>query len=122
MGRCPCRARDLRHSPSLLASTTMTANNATYAPQIVLLGGAMRAAPRLRRAAIVAAVGALTLLVPSAAAAHGDESNSAQVLVVDALAYLANQPDGYMDHVADKINDALEAPDTDGVDLAKVTA
>lgn len=69
-----------------------------------------------------AALTAVALLLPAAPAfAHGGgDSKEARVLVVDALAYLANKPDGYLDNVTDKIGDALEAPIPDGVDLAKV--
>jgi hypothetical protein len=68
-------------------------------------------------------IAALATVVPALpAAAHEGDSDQARVLVLDALAYLANQPDGYVDDVTDKVGDALEAPDTEGVDLAKVRA
>lgn len=53
---------------------------------------------------------------------HGGDSAEARVLVLNALAYLADRPAGFEEVVEDKIGDALEAPDTEGVDLEKVEA
>jgi hypothetical protein len=76
-----------------------------------------------RRLVLTALVAGLAVLLPAGSAvAHEGDSDQSRVLVLDALAYLANKPDGYEDNVADKVNDALEAPDTEGVDLTKVDA
>lgn len=80
----------------------------------------IRAPSRMVLAAL--ATGLLVLLPVAHALAHGDEGEESRVLVIDALAYLANEPAGYEDHVADKVGDALEAPDTEGVDLTKLEA
>ena len=82
-----------------------------------------RSTTRLRRACTVL-LAALVVLLPAAPAlAHGEgDSEQSRVLVLDALTYLANKPAGYMDEVTDKVGDALEAPDTAGVNLAKVEA
>lgn len=64
----------------------------------------------------------LTTLVSTPAVAHGEgDSDQASVLVLQAIALIVNKPGG-MDDIQDKINDALEAPDKAGVDLAQVQA
>src|SRR5262249_311701 len=64
---------------------------------------------------IVASVGA-----PRAAWAHGEgDSDQALILVRQAIAYLVNTPIN-MDAAADKIRDATEAPDKDGVRIPLV--
>lgn len=81
-----------------------------------------RSAGRRGRRAAVAVVAAGLVLVPVAPAlAHGEgDADESRVLVLDALTYLANRPAGYEDVVSDKIGDALEAPDQEGVVLADV--
>lgn len=77
---------------------------------------------RARRVAVGAAAAALTLLPAAPALAHGGgDAKESRVLVLDALSFLANRPAGYEDMVMDKVGDALDAPDKDGVDLAAVT-
>lgn len=77
----------------------------------------------LIRGITVLLAGLLTSLPALPALAHGEEEGDpSRALVLQALAYLANQPDGYAEAVADKVADALEAPDKEGVDLAKVEA
>lgn len=67
--------------------------------------------------------GVLVLGPATPAVAHGGgDSDQSRVLVLDALAYLANKPTGYMDDVNDKVGDALDAPDKSGVDLTRVAA
>ncbi|MDP4014516.1 MAG: hypothetical protein U0990_07955 [Candidatus Nanopelagicales bacterium] len=48
------------------------------------------------------------------------ESGESRDLVIDALAHLANDRPGHFEAIAEKIEDALEAPDKSGVDLTKV--
>lgn len=56
----------------------------------------------------------------SAALAHeGEESGKAGDLVRQAIALIVNTPND-IDAITDKVVDALEAEDTDGVDLAEV--
>lgn len=77
----------------------------------------------LRRACTAVLTGLLLLLSAAPALAHGGgDSDQSRVLVLDALTYLANKPANYMDEVTDKVGDALEAPDTAGVNLTKVQA
>jgi hypothetical protein len=74
----------------------------------------------LRTWAVLMAALALAVGVP--ALAHADEtgeSDQAKVLVLQAIAMLVNEPDDVM-AVEERIGDALEAPDTEGVDLAMV--
>jgi hypothetical protein len=62
------------------------------------------------------AVAALTpLLVPGRAEAHEGESDEAAVLVEQAIALIAN--DAPKEHVTERIEDALDAPHKEGVDL-----
>ena len=82
-----------------------------------------RSTTRLARACTALLIGLLVLLPAAPALAHGEgDSEQSRVLVLDALTYLANKPAGYMDEVTDKVGDALEAPDSTGVNLAKVQA
>lgn len=82
----------------------------------------------LARRSVSATVAALMagalLLSASPAAAHGDGEADvpARTLVLTALTYLANQPPGFMDVAYDKVGDALESEEADGVDLAEVEA
>lgn len=85
--------------------------------------GTKRTDACLRRACTAVLTGLLLLLPAAPARAHGEgDSDQSRVLVLDALTYLANKPTGYMDEVTDKVGDALEAPDTAGVNLTKVKA
>lgn len=54
----------------------------------------------------------------TAAYAHGMESLVSSELVQQALSLIAN--DGGIDRIAEKIQDAVEAPDTEGVDVARL--
>lgn len=75
----------------------------------------------LRRASLITVVaGAVLLFGAVPVSAHGDdESDVAGDLVRQAIAVIVNEP-GNMDLAADKINDALTAEDTAGVDLKLV--
>lgn len=53
-----------------------------------------------------------------ASGGHGEESRVSAVLVLQAISVIAN--DGSADPVAEKLNDALAAPDKKGTDLVKV--
>jgi hypothetical protein len=68
----------------------------------------------------LAAVAVLLLAAP-AANAHGaeEEHAPAKELVQQAIALIVNSPDDQM-AIEDKINDALESDETDGVDLGAV--
>lgn len=66
----------------------------------------------------VAAVVLLFLLVPGVAWAHEEESDEAAVLTEQAIALIANDADEAM--VTERIEDALDAPHKEGVDLALV--
>lgn len=73
--------------------------------------------PRRLAAAVAATV--LFLMVPAGpAGADEEESTQSSVLVEQAVALIAN--DGGDERVAERIQDAVDAPDTRGVDLAKV--
>jgi hypothetical protein len=62
----------------------------------------------------------LTTLAAAPALAHGEgESDQASVLVLQAIGFIANKP-GDMDDISDKVDDALNAPDKEGVDLTQV--
>src|SRR5262249_13198605 len=64
----------------------------------------------------------LTSLSAAPAMAHGEgDSDQASVLVLQAIGIITNKP-GAMDDITDKIDDALKAPDKEGVDLAQVQA
>jgi hypothetical protein len=81
--------------------------------------------PLRRPVAVLAAllVGVwLTTLAAGPALAHGDnDSDQASVLVLQAIGFIVNKP-GDMDDIGDKVNDALQAPDKEGVDMAQVQA
>lgn len=80
--------------------------------------------PRRRPVAflVVLLMGAWLAGVPAAASAHDDEEiDQASVLVLQAIGFIVNKP-GDMDDITDKIDDALDAPEKDGVDMAKVQA
>lgn len=69
------------------------------------------------------AAAALVLLLAAPALAHGEgDSTESRVLVIDALSYLANRPEGFEDMVSDKIGDALDAENQEGVTLADVAS
>jgi hypothetical protein len=54
--------------------------------------------------------------------AHGGkDSDQASVLVLQAIGFIVNKP-GDMDDISDKVNDALDAPMKEGVDMAQVQA
>ena len=75
-----------------------------------------------RRHFFAVLVGALTLVLSIAqpAAAHeGDEGTESFLFVRQAIALIVNTPDAH-EAIADKINDAIEAPDTHGVDVGLV--
>lgn len=81
--------------------------------------------PQLRRrlsAAVIGGISALVLaLAPAtAASAHGDDEPTAAIaLARQAIALIVNTPDD-ADMIADKINDAAESKDTDGVQIPLV--
>ncbi len=63
----------------------------------------------------------LAALAPLPALAHEGDSDQASVLVLQAIGIIVNKP-GDMDEIGDKIDDALNAPKKEGVDLAQVQA
>jgi len=63
----------------------------------------------------------LAALAPLPALAHEGDSDQASVLVLQAIGLIVNKP-GDMDAIGDKINDALNAPKKEGVDLAQIQA
>lgn len=78
-----------------------------------------------RRAAAASAVAvlvlALAVVLPRPAAAaegHGEESTVASVLVLQSISLIAN--DGGAEAAAEKLTDALGAPEKEGTDLGKV--
>jgi hypothetical protein len=74
----------------------------------------------LRAFALIVAVLLAGLVSPTPGSAHGGgDSDESLVLVRQAIAYLVNKP-GDMEHVEDKINDSLEAPHKEGVNLILV--
>lgn len=78
--------------------------------------GATQRGHLMKRAATVLFL-ALTLAFPASAAwAHEGEDEPAKTLVMEAIALLRGQPD-QLDAIMDKMHDALEAEDTEGVDL-----
>ena len=74
-----------------------------------------------RAVRLAAVVAALTLaFVPGTAWAHGPEDTGrAYDLVRQAIALIVNTPDD-MDAIADKVNDAMEAEDSSGVQITLV--
>ena len=86
--------------------------------------GAASLAPRRRAEAAIAVVVlvlALAVVLPGPAAAaegHGEESTVASVLVLQSISLIAN--DGGAEAAAEKLTDALKAPDKEGTDLGKV--
>lgn len=90
--------------------------------RIASLGAVRRAAGwAVRRAAGCVVSAAVLLVVLSAGPAQADEVESDQsvVLVEQAIALIAN--DAGDERVAERVRDALEAPEKEGVDLAVVT-
>lgn len=83
-----------------------------------------RRSGRVRTVAVIlAAIFAVAALPGPALAAgeeegHGEESNEARVLVMQAIALIVNEADA--ERVVERIADAVEAPEKEGVDLAKV--
>lgn len=77
----------------------------------------MRAIARGLVAAVVAAV--LALWAGPAAADEQGESDEARVLVLQAIALIVNTPDD-MHMIEERVNDALQAPHKEGVDMASV--
>lgn len=73
----------------------------------------VRVAARTPAALPVAAL--VPLLLPGVAQAHGGESDESAVLVEQAIALIAN--DAHKEQVSERIEDALEAPHKEGVDL-----
>ncbi|HET7277239.1 MAG TPA: hypothetical protein VFJ22_04110 [Dermatophilaceae bacterium] len=72
-----------------------------------------------RRAALLITV-FVTLSTPAAAFAHGDEGMvPARDSVLQAIAYLVNTPDD-MDMIKDKVKDAQESTDHNGVDVSQL--
>lgn len=79
--------------------------------------GRLRAA---RRSGVLGIVAAALLVLPLSGAARADEEESTQapMLVAQAIALIAN--DAGDERVAERIQDALDAPEKEGADLAKV--
>lgn len=78
--------------------------------------------PRIVRFAALTVFAMVTVLVGIAAPAAADEpgeSDESRVLVQQAIALIVNTPDDHM-AIAERIDDALEAPHAEGVDLATV--
>lgn len=76
---------------------------------------------KIRTAALTACAAIALLLgvtMPAAADEPG-ESDEARVLVQQAIALIVNTPDDLM-AIEERIGDAIEAPDTEGADLAMV--
>jgi hypothetical protein len=74
----------------------------------------------LRLVALTVLVAAATIFTAPAAGAHGGETTaSARGAVLQAIAYIVNDP-GNMDAISDKVGDSLEAEDMSGVDVALV--
>ena len=83
-------------------------------------GGPPRASFVGARLAAAFAASLLSLAVPAVAYAHGDEEEvPARDSVLQAIAYVVNTPDD-MDMITDKLNDAKDSPDKQGVDIAYV--
>lgn len=74
----------------------------------------------IRLLGLIVVVSLAGLIVPSAAFAHGEgESDQSLVLVRQAIALMVNTPGDQM-AIEDKLNDCLEAPDKEGVNIATV--
>ena len=72
-----------------------------------------------RRVGLLTAVALLAVLaLPSSAQANEEETEEANLLVLQSISLIAN--DNEPDVIAERVADALEAPDKSGVDLAKV--
>ncbi|WP_030587787.1 hypothetical protein [Streptomyces anulatus] len=88
-------------------------------PKVTVRRRACLLIPARRPAGLAdAAVALLLLAVPGVAWADEMESEEAPVLVEQAIALIAN--DAGEERVAERIQDALEAPDKEGVDLSLV--
>jgi hypothetical protein len=62
----------------------------------------------------------LTMTAATPAMAHGGkDSDQASVLVLQAIGFIVNKSDD-MEDISDKVDDALNAPDKEGVDMAQV--
>jgi hypothetical protein len=73
-----------------------------------------------RRLAAASAASLLSFAVPAVAYAHGDDGElPARESVLQAIAYVVNTPSD-MDMITDKLNDAKDSADKDGVDIAEV--
>jgi len=83
-----------------------------------------RRSRRVRTIAVILAVIFAVAALPGTALAageeegHGDESNEARVLVMQAIALIVNEAEA--ERVVERIADAGEAPEKEGVDIAKV--
>ncbi len=76
----------------------------------------------LRQSVAALVIGWFVFLPATPAFAHGEgESKESRVLALDALAYLANRPAHYVDSAMEKLNDAIAAKDTTGVNMDKLT-
>jgi hypothetical protein len=73
--------------------------------------------PVIGRCILAVAVAAMFVLWAGPAAAHEGESDEARVLVLQAIALIVNTPDD-MHMIEERINDALEAPHKEGVDMS----
>ncbi len=72
-----------------------------------------------RRVGLLTAVALLAVLaLPSPAQANEEETEEANLLVLQSISLIAN--DNEPETIAERLTDALEAPDKSGVDLAKV--
>jgi hypothetical protein len=63
----------------------------------------------------------LAALAAPPALAHEGDSDKASVLVLQSIGCIVSKPND-MDQIQDRINDALQAPDKEGVDIAQVQA
>jgi hypothetical protein len=71
------------------------------------------------RGILTAAVAAVLALWAAPAAAHEGESDEARVLVLQAIALIVNTPDD-MHMIEERVEDAIQAPHKEGVDMASV--
>jgi len=85
---------------------------------------AQRRSGRARAAVVILAVIFAVAALPGRALGageeegHGEESNEARVLVMQAIALIVSEAEA--ERVVERIADAVEAPEKEGVDLAKV--